>query len=57
MEETKPKQKRQRRILYSRAEVTELLKKQRESCALSITGNMSEYTARRVVKETPLVDF
>lgn len=57
MEETKPKEKRQRRILYSRAEVTELLKKQRERCALSINGNMTQYTARRVVKDTPLLDF
>ena len=43
---------------FSREEVIELLKKQIALCALSIQGdNLSEYNARRKIRETKIVEF
>lgn len=41
---------------YTVKEVEELLKKQREACAEAIsTDNLSEYTAKKLIKETEIV--
>jgi len=43
---------------YTKKQVTELLKKQVADCADSIQGdNLSEYTAKRKVLETKLVQL
>ena len=40
---------------YTEKQVKDLLEKQKEACAKQIKGLMTEYTARKVVKETKLV--
>lgn len=54
---TEKKKRGQRRALFSREEVLLLLKKQVDHCAASINGNMTEYTAKKKITETPLVEF
>ena len=39
---------------YTKKEVMKLLEEQKKLCAEQITGLMTEYTARKKVKEAPL---
>jgi len=47
-----------RKRTFTKEQVIELLKKQIEGCAISIHGdNLSEYNARRKIRETKIVEF
>lgn len=42
--------------VFTREQVIELLKKQIERCAQAAEGNCSEYTAKKKVKETKILE-
>jgi len=42
---------------FTRQQVIELLERQLKKAADSIQGNTTEYTAKRLIRETKLIDF
>ena len=61
METTAPKPKPGRptkeKRTFTRAEVAELLQKQLQAAADKIQGNVSEYCAKKTIRETGPIDF
>ena len=45
------------KTVFTREQVVELLNKQKERCSLSIDGNCTEFTAKRKVLETKIMEI